>query len=95
MTWEEGPGIVVLPDGPEYLGAGCEASWQRRAVFRVGEITTTTLKLRPVKAKAGRLVAAALLGGKRTVPKIVITMTDGVMNRQTFKPKISIQGPKH
>lgn len=54
--------------------------------------TTTILKLRPAKAKAGRLVAAALRGNKRTVPKLLITLTDGATNRITSSPKVTIKG---
>lgn len=54
--------------------------------------STNTIKLRPARNGPSRLVAAALLGGKRAVPKIFITMTDGATNRLVVKPKIKIQG---
>lgn len=53
---------------------------------------TILIHVRAASAKSGRLVAAALLGSKRTAPKIFITLTDGAMNRLVKKPKIKIQG---
>lgn len=72
---------------------------KRKAAFKkVGKKlaadTTTTVKLKPVKAKAGRLVAAALLGSKSAKPKLFITLTDGVSNRLVQKPKVKIKGAK-
>lgn len=72
---------------------------RRKAAFkpvnrRVKANTTTTLKLRPARAAAGRLVAAGLLGGKRAVPKLFITLTDGASNRLVKRPKVTVKGPK-
>lgn len=54
--------------------------------------TPYLIHIRAASAKAGRLVAAALLGSRRATPKIFITLTDGAMNRVVVKPKVKIQG---
>jgi len=56
--------------------------------------TTSRITLKPTKAGQGRLVAAALLGSKRAVPKIFITLTDGAENRLVAKPVVKVQGYK-
>jgi DNA-binding beta-propeller fold protein YncE len=53
---------------------------------------TFLIHIRAASARSGRLVAAALLGSKRTTPKLLITLTDGAMNRRVVKPQIKLQG---
>ena len=72
---------------------------KKRAAFKaitkkIPAGSTTTLKLKPAKAGQGRLVAAALLGSKRTVPKVIIVLTDGAQNRLVVKPKVKVKGAK-
>jgi predicted phage tail protein len=52
----------------------------------------STFRLKPAKARAGKKLAAALKGGKRTTPKLLVTMTDGAMNRLVKRPKVKLVG---
>lgn len=53
---------------------------------------TATLRLVPKKSGQGRLLAAALLGSKRTIPKLIVTVTDGAENTLTARPKVKLVG---
>jgi DNA-binding beta-propeller fold protein YncE len=52
------------------------------------------IHVRAKSARAGRRIAAALLGGKRAAPKLLMVLTDGNANRLVSKPKIRIVGPR-
>lgn len=78
--------------------SGSLKAGRRKAVFKpltraLKAGTTTTFRLKPAKASAGRALAAAMKDGKPKVPKVLVIVTDGNSNRLVSRPKIRIQAP--
>lgn len=91
VTVEAGESLTVMASGSVKKGKVKVALKSISRNLASGQIST--FRLRPARQQAASRLAAALKGGKRTVPALVVTMTDAAMNRQVKRPKVKLLGP--